>query len=449
MDFAAAAKLAGSRFTVLRGPLARLERALGQWMIDLHVAEHGYEETAVPLLVNDATAYGSNQLPKFVDDMFRTTDGRWLIPTAEVPLTNMVAGEIVPEARLPLRMVALTDCFRSEAGSAGRDTRGMLRQHQFRKVELVSITRPQDSEAEHERMTRCAETVLERLELPYRRMLLCAGDTGFGAAKTFDLEVWLPGQGAWREISSCSNTRAFQARRMNARYRPAEGKPEFVHSLNGSGVAVGRALIAVMETYQQPDGSITVPEVLRPVHGRAGPDRCLTPPRRKWRAVATGRSDVRRLHMAFARDSYHHGNLREALVEAARRLIAERGLGGFAFAELARAAGVSPAAPYRHFRDRGALVAELARQGFERLPDDLLAAWNDGRPDPAAAIERCGRAYLAFARRDPAAYAAMFDGVPGETDPALRGAADAAFAIVRSAAKRLAPVHRRKPVRRR
>ena len=264
MDFGVAAKLAGSRFTVLRGPLARLERALGQWMIDLHVAEHGYEETAVPLLVNDATAYGSNQLPKFVEDMFRTTDGRWLIPTAEVPLTNMVAGEIVPEARLPLRMVALTDCFRSEAGSAGRDTRGMLRQHQFRKVELVSITRPQDSEAEHERMTRCAETVLERLGLSYRRMLLCAGDTGFGAAKTFDLEVWLPGQGMWREISSCSNTRAFQARRMNARYRPAEGKVEFVHSLNGSGVAVGRALIAVMETYQQADGSITVPEMLRP-----------------------------------------------------------------------------------------------------------------------------------------------------------------------------------------
>ncbi len=264
MDFAVATKLAGSRFTVLRGALARMERALAQWMLDLHVSEHGYQETAVPLLVNDATAYGSNQLPKFVDDMFRTTDGRWLIPTAEVPLTNMVAGDIVPEASLPLRMAALTDCFRSEAGSAGRDTRGMLRQHQFRKVELVSITRPQDSEAEHERMTRCAETVLERLGLPYRRMLLCAGDTGFGAAKTFDLEVWLPGQGAWREISSCSNTRAFQARRMNGRYRPAEGKIDFVHSLNGSGVAVGRALIAVMETYQQPDGSITVPEVLRP-----------------------------------------------------------------------------------------------------------------------------------------------------------------------------------------
>ena len=264
MDFATAAKLAGARFTVLRGGLARMERALGQWMLDLHTTEHGYQETAVPLLVNDAAAYGTDKLPKFADDLFRTTDGRWLIPTAEVPLTASVMGDILPEAALPLRLTALTDCFRSEAGSAGRDTRGMLRQHQFRKCELVSITRPQDSDAEHERMTRCAETVLERLGLPYRRMLLCAGDTGFGAAKTYDLEVWLPGQGAWREISSCSNTRAFQARRMNARYRPAEGKVEFVHTLNGSGVAVGRALIAVMETYQQPDGAILVPEVLRP-----------------------------------------------------------------------------------------------------------------------------------------------------------------------------------------
>ena len=271
MDFAVAGKLAGSRFTILRGSLARLERALGQWMLDLHVAEHGYEETVVPLLVNDATAYGSDKLPKFADDMFRTTDGRWLIPTAEVPLSNMVAGEIVPEARLPWRLTALTDCFRSEAGSAGRDTRGMLRQHQFRKVELISITRPQDSDAEHERMTRCAETVLERLGLVYRRVLLCAGDTGFGAVKTFDLEVWLPGQGAWREISSCSNTRAFQARRMNGRFRPTDGKVDFVHTLNGSGVAVGRALIAVMETYQQPDGSIIVPEVLHPY--MAGLDR--------------------------------------------------------------------------------------------------------------------------------------------------------------------------------
>ena len=263
MDFAAAAKLAGARFTVLRGGLARLERALGQFMIDMHVTEHGYEETSVPLLVNDATMYGTSQLPKFADDLFHTTDGRWLIPTAEVPLTNMVAGEIVPEARLPMRMTALSYCFRSEAGSAGRDTRGMLRQHQFMKVELVSITRPADSDAEHERMTRCAEMVLERLGLPYRRVLLCSGDTGFGAAKTFDLEVWMPGQGAWREISSCSNMRAFQARRMNARCRNAEGKPEFVHTLNGSALAVGRTMIAVMETYQQLDGSITVPEVLR------------------------------------------------------------------------------------------------------------------------------------------------------------------------------------------
>jgi len=267
MDFEAAARIAGSRFTVLRGPLAQLERALGQWMIDLHTTEHGYEETAVPLLVNDAAAYGSNQLPKFAEDMFRTTDGRWLIPTAEVPLTNLVAGQILPADRLPIRVTALTDCFRSEAGSAGRDTRGMLRQHQFRKVELVSVTQPEDSDAEHERMTACAESVLARLGLTFRRMLLCAGDTGFGATKTFDLEVWLPGQGAWREISSCSNTRAFQARRMNARARGADGKPVFVHTLNGSGVAVGRALIAVMETHQQADGGIAIPAVLRPYMG--------------------------------------------------------------------------------------------------------------------------------------------------------------------------------------
>jgi seryl-tRNA synthetase len=268
MDFAGATKLAGARFTVLRGALARLERALGQFMVDLHTTEHGYEEMVVPSLVNDATLYGTGQLPKFAEDLFRTTDGRWLIPTAEVPLTNMAAGEITPAARLPSRMTALTDCFRSEAGSAGRDTRGMLRQHQFRKVEMVSITHPEASMGEHERMTRCAETVLERLGLPYRRMLLCAGDTGFGAAKTFDLEVWLPGQGAWREISSCSNTRDFQARRMNARFRAADGKTlGFVHTLNGSGVALGRALIAVMETYQRADGAITVPDVLRPYMG--------------------------------------------------------------------------------------------------------------------------------------------------------------------------------------
>ncbi|HUA77990.1 MAG TPA: serine--tRNA ligase, partial [Acetobacteraceae bacterium] len=248
MDFAAAAKLAGSRFVVLRGALARLERALGQFMIDLHTREHGYEEMAVPSLVNDAAVFGTTQLPKFADDLFRTTDGRWLIPTAEVPLTNLAAGEILPEARLPIRMTALTDCFRAEAGAAGRDTRGMLRQHQFRKVEMVSIAHPSGSDAEHERMTRAAEDVLRLLELPYRRVLLSAGDTGFGAAKTFDLEVWLPGQQAWREISSCSNCRDFQARRMNARFRPADGgAPQLVHSLNGSGVAVGRALIAVME----------------------------------------------------------------------------------------------------------------------------------------------------------------------------------------------------------
>lgn len=250
---------------MLRGALARLERALGQFMIDRHTGTHGYEETSVPLLVNDAAAYGTNQLPKFADDLFQTTDGRWLIPTAEVPLTNLVAGEIVPEARLPIRVTALSECFRKEAGAAGRDTRGMLRQHQFRKVELVSVTHPDASDAEHERMTACAEAVLDALGLAYRRVLLCSGDTGFGAAKTFDLEVWLPGQGAWREISSCSNTRAFQARRMNARYRGADGKPAgFVHTLNGSGVAVGRALIAVMETYQQADGGVEVPVVLRP-----------------------------------------------------------------------------------------------------------------------------------------------------------------------------------------
>ncbi len=264
MDFGAAAKLAGSRFTVLRGALARLERALGQFMLDVHVQEHGYTETSVPLLVNDGAMFGTGQLPKFADDLFKTTDGRWLIPTAEVSLTNLVAGEIIPAAQLPLRFTALTPSFRAEAGSAGRDVRGMLRQHQFYKVELVSVTHPDESAAEHERMTRCAEVILERLELPYRRMLLCAGDTGFSAAKTFDLEVWLPGQGMYREVSSCSNTRAFQARRMNARFREAGGKPEFVHTLNGSGVAVGRALIAVLENYQNEDGSVTVPEALRP-----------------------------------------------------------------------------------------------------------------------------------------------------------------------------------------
>jgi seryl-tRNA synthetase len=268
MDFADAAKIAGSRFTILQGQLARLERALGQFMLDVHTTEHGYTETAVPLLVNDAAMFGTGQLPKFAEDLFKTTDGRWLIPTAEVSLTNLVANDITAGWKLPIRLTALTPCFRSEAGSAGRDVRGMLRQHQFTKVEMVSITHPDASAEEHERMTRCAETILERLELPYRRMLLCAGDTGFSAAKTYDLEVWLPGQGQYREISSCSNTRAFQARRMNARYREADGKTlGFVHTLNGSGVAVGRALIAVLENYQNEDGSVNIPDILRPYMG--------------------------------------------------------------------------------------------------------------------------------------------------------------------------------------
>jgi seryl-tRNA synthetase len=254
---------------------ARLERALGQFMIDLHTTEHGYTEMAVPYLVNTATMYGVGQLPKFHDDLFRTTDDRWLIPTAEVPLTAMPADEIVAEKTLPIRMTALTDCFRAEAGAAGRDTRGMLRQHQFRKVEMVSITHPDASEAEHERMTQCAERVLAALEVPYRRVVLSAGDTGFGAAKTYDLEVWLPGQQAWREISSCSNCRDFQARRMNARFRGADGKTVgHVHTLNGSGVAVGRALIAVMENHQLQDGSVALPKSLAPYMGgmeRIGP----------------------------------------------------------------------------------------------------------------------------------------------------------------------------------
>ena len=270
MDFEKATKMAGSRFTILRGGLARLERALGQFMLDTHTTQHGYTEHTVPFLVNDATMFGTNQLPKFAEDSFRTTDGRWLIATSEIPLTNTVAGEIVPEAKLPIRLTALSDCFRSEAGASGRDTRGMLRQHQFRKVELVSIVHPEQSVAEQERMTASAEKVLELLGLPYRRVVLSSGDTGFGAVRTFDLEVWLPGQQMWREISSCSNTRDFQARRMNARFRNAEGKVGgFVHTLNGSGVAVGRALIAVMENYQQADGSIRVPEALVPWMGGA------------------------------------------------------------------------------------------------------------------------------------------------------------------------------------
>ncbi|MCV0396689.1 MAG: serine--tRNA ligase [Rhizobiaceae bacterium] len=268
MDFEHAAKLSGSRFTVLKGQLARLERALGQFMLDLHTIEHGYEEVQPPLLVRDEVLFGTGQLPKFAEDLFRTTDGRWLIPTAEVPLTNLVREEILDGKALPLRFTALTPCFRSEAGSAGRDTRGMLRQHQFYKVELVSITDEETSLDEHERMTRCAEEVLKRLGLPYRTVMLCTGDMGFGARKTYDIEVWLPGQGSYREISSCSVCGDFQARRMDARYRPeGEKQTRFVHTLNGSGVAVGRALIAVMENYQNHDGSVTIPEVLRPYMG--------------------------------------------------------------------------------------------------------------------------------------------------------------------------------------
>ncbi len=270
MDFERAARISGARFTVISGQLARLERALGQFMLDLHTTEHGYTEVIPPLLVRDDALYGTGQLPKFEEDLFFVPHGEarlGLIPTSEVPLTNLVREEILAGEKLPLRFTALTPCFRSEAGSAGRDTRGMLRQHQFNKVEMVSITDAESSVAEHERMTACAETVLKRLGLPFRTVVLCSGDMGFGARKTYDIEVWLPGQNAYREISSCSVCGDFQARRMNARYRTGDGKPQFVHTLNGSGIAVGRALIAVMENYQNEDGSITVPDALKPYMG--------------------------------------------------------------------------------------------------------------------------------------------------------------------------------------
>jgi seryl-tRNA synthetase len=306
MDFEAATKLSGARFVVNKGQIARLERALAQFMLDLHTDEHGYQEVNPPLLVRDEAMFGTAQLPKFEEDQFSVLDGltlrqilhvlqgttegareapiliadnarriagwvsvarKWLIPTAEVPLTNLVRESIIDESQLPLRMTAGTYCFRAEAGAAGRDTRGMIRQHQFFKVELVSITTPEQSLAEHERMTQCAEKVLQLLELPYRKVTLCTGDMGFASQKTYDLEVWLPGQGKYREISSCSVCGDFQARRMNARYRPKEGGPRFVHTLNGSGVAVGRALVAVMENYQRADGSIEVPKILRPYMG--------------------------------------------------------------------------------------------------------------------------------------------------------------------------------------
>ena len=265
MDFETAGRISGARFVVLKQGLARLERALGQFMLDMQTLEHGYTEVAPPLLVRDEAVYGTGQLPKFAEDLFQTTDGRWLIPTAEVSLTNMVGRQITPEEALPLRMAALTPCFRSEAGASGRDTRGMIRQHQFQKVEMVSITAPEDGDAEHERMVNCAEAILKRLELPFRVMLLCAGDMGFSARKTYDLEVWLPSQQTFREISSCSNCGDFQARRMDARTKRAGEKgTRFVHTLNGSGLAVGRTLVAVMETYQDEGGAIAVPQALHP-----------------------------------------------------------------------------------------------------------------------------------------------------------------------------------------
>ncbi|MEQ1550688.1 serine--tRNA ligase [Sphingorhabdus sp.] len=274
LDFETGVAISGARFTFMRGQMARLNRALGQYMLDHQTGTNGYAECNTPVLVNDAAMYGTDKLPKFAEDSFRTTDGRWLIPTAEVSLTSSQAGKILDDAALPIRMTALTLCFRSEAGAAGKDTKGLIRQHQFEKVELVSITRPEDSVAEHERMTAAAESVLQALKLPYRKLLLCTGDMGFGARKTYDLEVWLPGQGLYREISSCSNCGDFQARRMNARYRPVEGKgTAFVHTLNGSGLAVGRTLVAVIENYQNPDGSVSVPDVLKPYMG--GTDRLV------------------------------------------------------------------------------------------------------------------------------------------------------------------------------
>jgi seryl-tRNA synthetase len=279
MDFETAAKLSGARFVVLRGAIARLHRALAQFMLDVHTTENGLTETITPVLVRDEAMLGTNQLPKFAEDSYRTTNGWWLIPTSEVTLTNTVAGEILDEAALPIRLTAHTLCFRSEAGSAGKDTAGMLRQHQFEKVEMVSITHPDRSLEEHERMTACAEGILDRLGLPYRTVVLCTGDMGFGAQKTHDIEVWLPGQDTYREISSVSVCGDFQARRMNARFRPAGGgKPEYVHTLNGSGLAVGRTLIAVLENGQQADGSVDLPEALHAYLGgrtRIAPDGLL------------------------------------------------------------------------------------------------------------------------------------------------------------------------------
>ncbi len=275
LEFDTGAEMSGARFTFLRGQMARLERAIGQFMLDRQTGERGYTECVTPILVRPETMFGTGQLPKFAEDSFETTDGRWLIPTSEVSLTNSVREQILPDLDAPIRLTALTPCFRSEAGAAGKDTRGYIRQHQFSKVELVSICRPEDHEAEHDHMVRSAELILEALDLPYRKVLLCTGDMGFGAKKTFDLEVWLPGQGTYREISSVSWCGDFQGRRMNARFRAESGKPAFIHTLNGSGLAVGRTLVAVLENYQQADGSVTVPEALKPYMGGIGR---LTPP---------------------------------------------------------------------------------------------------------------------------------------------------------------------------
>lgn len=268
LDFETGVAISGARFTFMRGQMARLNRALGQFMLDYQTAQRGYIECATPYLVRQESLFGTGQLPKFAEDNFQTTDGRWLIPTAEVSLTNSVREQILEESALPIRLTALTPCFRSEAGAAGRDTKGLIRQHQFEKVELVSIVRPEDSAAEHERMVESAEGILQALQLPYRKMLLCTGDMGASARRTYDLEVWLPGQGLYREISSCSNCGAWQARRMNTRYRATETKSNvFVHTLNGSGLAVGRTLVAVLENYQQPDGSVIIPDALLPYMG--------------------------------------------------------------------------------------------------------------------------------------------------------------------------------------
>lgn len=270
MDFETAAKMSGARFVILKGRLAKLERALAQFMVDLHTEHHGYTEIYAPYMLRDEAMFGVGQLPKFKEDLFQTTSGHWLIPTAEASLTNIVRERVMEEKELPLRMTAYTPCFRAEAGAAGKDTRGMIRQHQFSKVELVSIVTPEQAEAEHTRMLNCAEEVLKRLNLAFRTIVLCTGDMGFGSRKTYDIEVWLPGQNAYREISSCSQFGEFQARRMEARYKPADGKgPRYVHTLNGSGLAVGRTMVAILENYQNDDGSVTIPEVLRPYMGGA------------------------------------------------------------------------------------------------------------------------------------------------------------------------------------